>query len=86
MQVTNLPLRDLRPAIWNANIMGRDDQHRLQSRLERYGLLQNLVVRPAGDQTYEVLSGNQRLQLLQQSGSPSVPALWSTSMTPRHDS
>ena len=75
MQVLELPLRDLRPAVWNANTMSADHQKRLGVSLARYGLVQNLVVRPVGGAAYEVLSGNQRLQLLQRSGTMNVPCV-----------
>jgi ParB family transcriptional regulator, chromosome partitioning protein len=39
---------------------------KLRESLTRYGLVQNLVVRPLGEDYYEVLSGNQRLQVLRE--------------------
>jgi len=38
-------------------------------------LVQNLVARPLGDGTYEVLSGNQRLQVLRGQGTENVPCV-----------
>ena len=75
MQIVDLPIQDLRPATWNANVMGEDDRHRLRASVERYGLIQNLIVRPDGDGTYEVLSGNQRLLALKESGAARVPCV-----------
>ena len=47
---------------------------RLTESISRHGLVQNLVVRPLGD-AYEVLSGNQRLQVLRGIGDVEVPCV-----------
>jgi ParB family chromosome partitioning protein len=41
---------------------------RLRESIRRYGLVQNLVVRPIGEDAYEVLSGNQRLKIIKDMG------------------
>ena len=75
MQVVDLPLQNLSPAPWNANVMDGEDQRRLQVSLERYGLVQNLVVRPIGNERYEVLAGNQRLNALREARVDRVPCV-----------
>ena len=75
MRVVNLHVRGLMPAAWNANIMDDEGQRRLEASLERYGLVQNLVVRPVGSGAYEVLSGNQRLMALKETGVARVPCV-----------
>jgi ParB family chromosome partitioning protein len=48
---------------------------KLRESLTRYGLVQNLVVRPLGEDCYEVLSGNQRLQVLRELERSLVPCV-----------
>ena len=75
MQLVNIPLDLLTEAPGNPNQMDRAMWERLYRSLKRFGLVQNLVVRPKGDGTYEVLSGNQRLQALRESGADTAPCL-----------
>ncbi|MFQ5874640.1 MAG: ParB/RepB/Spo0J family partition protein [Dehalococcoidia bacterium] len=62
MDLVELPLSDLREAPWNPNIMSPEMLARLERSIARYGVVENLVVRPVGD-GFEVLSGNQRLKV-----------------------
>ncbi len=64
MKVIELPLAQLTEAPWNANQMDEAMLARLRTSIERYGLVQNLVVRKLMDGSYELLSGNQRLRIL----------------------
>jgi ParB family chromosome partitioning protein len=48
---------------------------KLRESLTRYGLVQNLVVRPLAVDCYEVLSGNQRLQVLREVHVDPVPCV-----------
>lgn len=47
----------------------------LRESLRRYGLVENLVVRFLGDDTYEALSGNQRLKVLKELGYTFAPCV-----------
>lgn len=47
---------------------------RLRESLRRFGLVENLVVRPVGSE-YEVLSGNHRLMVLREMGITTVPCV-----------
>ena len=77
MRTTNLPLHQLKEAVWNSNRMDDASLGRLRRSVIRYGLVQNLVVRPLDDGGYEVLSGNQRLQVLMALGCTKAPCvLW----------
>ena len=65
MQIIDINLSQLQEAPWNSNQMGPDDLARLKKSIKRYGMVQNLVVRPLpDDEVYEVLSGNQRLKVI----------------------
>src|SRR5918992_2971622 len=75
MQMVNLPLDQLQEAPWNPNQMSQAMMSRLRESLARYGLVQNLVVRPLDKGCYEVLSGNQRLQVLRESGIQTAPCV-----------
>jgi ParB family transcriptional regulator, chromosome partitioning protein len=75
MEVVDLPLAQLQEAPWNPNQMDEAMLHRLRESLSRYGLVENLVVRPLRKDTYEVLSGNQRLQVLRELGTEAAPCV-----------
>ena len=75
MQVTDLPLGQLKEAPWNPNRMDEVMRHRLRESIRRFGLVENLVVRPDGAGAYEVLGGNQRLQVLRELGFSLVPCV-----------
>ena len=64
MEVIDLSIELLKEATWNVNQIDEAMMQRLTSSIQRYGLVQNLVVRHVVD-GYEVLSGNQRLKLFQ---------------------
>ena len=73
MQIVEIPLDRLREAPWNPNQMDENMLSRLRQSIRLYRLVQNLVVQPLDDSTYEVLSGNQRLRLLKELGFETVP-------------
>ena len=75
MQTVEIPLTKLMVAPWNPNQEDHAMLARLSESISRYGLVQNLVVRPLGAGTYEVLSGNQRLQVLRGRGHEVVPCV-----------
>jgi len=66
MEIKEIDLKQLREAPWNPNHMEPDDLARLKKSIQTYGLVQNLVVRSLGHDRYEVLSGNQRLNVLKE--------------------
>ena len=67
MKVVEIPMTLLRKAPWNSNRMDQAMTRRLTESISRYGPVGVLVVRPAG-KLYEVLSGNQRLAVLDDLG------------------
>ncbi len=68
MDVVDLPIGQLKEAPWNANRMDEAMLGKLTESLRRFGVVENLVVRPFHDGTYEVVGGNQRLQVLREMG------------------
>jgi len=75
VEVTELPLTGLREAPWNANRMDKAMLGRLEASVARYGVVENLVVRPVGPDTYEVISGNQRLRVLREAEVKCAPCV-----------
>jgi ParB family transcriptional regulator, chromosome partitioning protein len=73
MNFIDIPLDQLREASWNPNQMDGAMLERLRESLRRFDVVTNLVVRPLGGASYEVISGNQRLQVLRELGRESVP-------------
>ncbi|MEE9249124.1 MAG: ParB N-terminal domain-containing protein [Dehalococcoidia bacterium] len=74
MKVVELHLTLLREAPWNSNRMDQAMVSRLRESIKRYGLLGVLVVRRMGE-LYEVLSGNQRLAVLNDLDYESAPCV-----------
>ena len=75
MKVIDLKLAQLREAPWNPNRMEPAVQARLRTSVSRFGMVVNLVARPLGGNSYEVLSGNQRLHLLLELDYANVPCV-----------
>ena len=65
MEIVEIPLRKLREAPWNPNVMDAIMLERLRASIMRYGLVENLIVRRMGSGSYEILSGNHRLKVMQ---------------------
>ena len=74
MEIVELPIDVLKEARWNVNQPNEVMLQRLRSSIQRFGFVQNLVVRSIGDE-YEVLSGNQRLKLLREFNVSKVPCV-----------
>ncbi len=75
MKTIDISLTELRPALWSPNRMNETMISRLRESISRYGLVEPLVVRPLDTSLYEVLSGNQRLRVLQGMDLNSVPCI-----------
>ena len=75
MNITDLPITRLTGASWNPNCMDSYMLSRLRESLERFGVVDNLVVRPLSDGLYETLSGNQRLQVMAEQGYTHAPCV-----------
>ena len=74
MKIFEIPLNQLREAPWNPNQIDEETQTRLRESLNRYGLVEPLVVRSINS-CFEVLSGNQRLKVIKDMGFKSVPCV-----------
>jgi len=75
VKVVDIAIEKLKEAPWNPNRMDEGMLRKLRASVEKYGIVHNLVVRPLGEDDYEVLSGNQRLKVLQEAGFSQVPCV-----------
>ena len=75
METIDIPIKRLKPAPWNSNVMDDKMISRLKESIRRYGLLSNLVVRPLTDSDYEVIGGNWRLKVLSEMGIDTIPCV-----------
>ena len=75
MKTVELNPEILKPAPWNPNQLDDIGMSRLLESLDRFGLVEPLVVRPVSSSEYEVLSGNQRLKAIANMGIESVPCI-----------
>ena len=75
MNIIDLPLRQLIPAPWNSNSMSAPMLDRLTASIRSYDLLVPLIVRLIGTMVYEVLSGNQRLTVVEGLGFKTAPCI-----------
>ena len=68
MKEEDIAIDRLLPAEWNPNEMDREMRDRLCVSLDRFGLVLPLTVRPVDEDLYEVIGGNQRLEVLLEAG------------------
>jgi len=76
-RVRQIPLAQLRPAEWNANVVPPATLKKIRASIEDFGVVENLVVRPhpSEDGCFEVVSGNHRLALYQEMGFDKAPCV-----------
>ena len=75
MKTVDISTTKLRPAPWNPNQMDETMMSRLRESISKYGLVEPLVVRKIDEKRYEVLSGNQRLKVLEDLDFKGVPCV-----------
>ena len=75
MKTIDINVTELTSAPWNPNQMDETMMERLRESIFRYGLVEPLVVRKINSQQYEVLSGNQRLKVVEEMGVAMVPCV-----------
>jgi ParB family transcriptional regulator, chromosome partitioning protein len=74
MKTVDIAVNKLVSAPWNPNRMDEATSAKLKESITRYGLVEALVVRKK-DNSYEVLSGNQRLKVMQEMNIRYVPCV-----------
>ena len=65
MEIVELPIEKVHEAPWNPNRMDGGMLDKLAASMAKFDLVQNLVVRPNGKESYEVLSGNKFISVWQ---------------------
>ena len=75
MKIIEIPIGQLCETPWNANQMDDIMLNRLKGSVQRFELVQPLVVRATADSHYEVLSGNQRPKALKDMGYRKLPCV-----------
>ena len=75
MDLSHLPIGLLVEALWNPNQMEDAMRITMKRSISRFGMVQNLVVRPRGNGTFEVISGNWRLRVLRELGWTHIPCV-----------
>lgn len=74
LQIRHLAIDVLRPNSWNTNRVSAPTYAKLKAYVEREGMLQPLVVRPADD-GYEIISGEHRWRICRELGHDTVPCI-----------
>ena len=75
MKIVELLIEELVEAPWNPNQMDEAMTSRLKESISRYGLVEPLVARPIDNGQYEVLSGNQRLRVMEEMSLKTIPCV-----------
>ena len=75
LSVVTLPLTALRPAENNPRIMPQREMEALQNGLKHWGFVDPILVRPLGEDSYEIIGGHQRVTAAQELGITEVPVI-----------
>lgn len=76
MKIIEVPTVELNPALWNPNVMDQPTLDRLGRSIDKFGLVEPLVVRRQTDEPgYEVIGGSHRLIALEKFGSETAPCV-----------
>jgi ParB family chromosome partitioning protein len=75
MQIKKIPSENVFPAAWNANEMDPAMLAHLSASIGRFGLVSPLVVRRIGTGRYETIGGSQRLKVLKDAGTKTIPCV-----------
>ena len=68
MEIINLSIEQIREAPWNPNYLDQEIHRRLRHSIERFDMVNPLVVRQINPDLYETIGGAQRLAVLKEMG------------------
>lgn len=75
MELTHVPIDDLKPNPWNANTMDDETFNRLAEEIEEVGFVDPIQVVPLDDGTYQIIGGEHRWRALRVLGYTDVPCV-----------
>ncbi len=75
MQLTEIDVNSITEADWNPNQMDRQARDRLLASINKFEVVQPLVVRKIGPDRYETISGAQRLSVIKELGMRTVDCI-----------
>ena len=75
MHIVDISIESIQSPGWNPNQMDEAMRPRLKASIQRFGLVVPLVVRDLGAGLYETIGGAQRLSVLRELGSKTVPCV-----------
>ena len=75
MQVIDILVSNVFAALWNANEMESEMTSKLRRCIQRFGLVDPLVVRKIADGSFETIGGAQRLAVIRELGHATVPCV-----------
>lgn len=70
--VTLVPIERIAPNAYNTNRLEREDQARLQNSIEKFGIVEPIVVRIMENDSFEIIGGEHRFKRLQKMGKKEV--------------
>ena len=75
MEVVDIPIDSISAANWNPNEMDQEMVTKLRRSVERFGMLEPLVVREVSERRYETIGGAHRLIVVRKLHHESVPCV-----------
>ncbi|NQW18615.1 MAG: ParB N-terminal domain-containing protein [Chloroflexi bacterium] len=75
MDIVEILISQIEASQWNSNEMNDSERRRLVASMERFELVQPVVVRKLAPCRYETISGAQRLAVMLERGFPHVPCV-----------
>jgi ParB family chromosome partitioning protein len=75
MEVVEIPISQIEASEWNSNEMNDSERRRLVASMERFELVQPVVVRKLAPRRYETIGGAQRLAVMRERDFSHVPCV-----------
>lgn len=76
MEIKEVPLEKLKPSEYNPRAMNEKEAEDLQKSLEKFGMIEPIVVNKAPGRENVIIGGHQRYYLLKKMGKPTIPVVY----------